>query len=453
MIRVVSRFDLVIIGSGSAATTVAFKAIEEGKKITVIDQKAIGGTCALRGCDPKKILVGVTDSIESAKRLQGHGVSNFRGGIDWSELMEFKRSFTDSMSRRVEESLINSGIEVIHGKARFVAPDMLEVDGRKISSEKFLVASGVKAANLNFPGSEYLLDNEGFLNLPKLPEKLIFVGGGYISVEFASIARKAGSEVTIIQHSDRLLVNFDKEMADILTGHLRNSGIVILTNTSVKEIKKVKGKYEILLKREDHDELVYTDLVVHGAGREFDSDMGLDAGNVKWSRKGIAVNEYLQSVSNPRVYAAGDSADTAGPKLTPIAVMEGNVAAENLLHGNSAKADYTGVPTTVFSSPPLAMVGINEEDATKKSNDTVVKKGEMTSWYNSRRRNISKAAFKIILDKDSDKILGAHILGENSEEVINIFSLAIRLDISVKTLLSTPFTYPSDTNDIKYMIG
>jgi glutathione reductase (NADPH) len=133
--------------------------------------------------------------------------------------------------------------------------------------------------------------------------------------------------------------------------------------------------------------------------------------------------------------------------------MEGHVAAENLLHGNSVKAGYTGIPTTVFTSPPLAMVGITEEDASRKNIAVTIKKGEMTNWYNSRRRGIPKAFYKVILDNGSKKVLGASILGENSEEVINIFALAIRIDIDVSTLLSTPFTYPSDTNDIKYMIG
>jgi len=181
--------------------------------------------------------------------------------------------------------------------------------------------------------------------------------------------------------------------------------------------------------------------------------MGLEAGQVKWSRNGVAVNDFLQSVSNPRVYAAGDSADTSGPKLTPIAAMEGSIAAENLLHGNSVKAEYIGIPTTVFSSPPMAMVGMTEDEAARKNINITVKKGEMTSWYNSARRMIPKSFYKVILDSESKRILGAHILGENSEEVINIFSLTIRLNIDVKTLMSTPFTYPSDTNDIKYMIA
>ena len=448
-----SMFDLVIIGSGSAATTVAFRALKEEKKVAVIDQKPIGGTCALRGCDPKKILVGVTESLESARRLQGHGISNLSGALDWVELMEFKRSFTEPMSKRIEDSIINGGIQVLHGKARFLGPNLLDVQGETLESEKLLIASGVKAAALNFPGSEYLIDNEGFLSLANLPKNIVFIGGGYISVEFASIARKAGSQVTIIQHPERLLVNFDREVAGILTDLLRESGIKIITGTSVKEVKKSGGGYQIYLTRNGKEDSILTDLVVHGAGREFDSDMGLEAGQVKWSKKGVAVNDFLQSVSNPRVYAAGDSADTAGPKLTPIAVMEGSIAAENLLHGNSVKAEYIGIPTTVFSSPPMAMVGMTEDEAARKNINITVKKGEMTSWYNSARRMIPKSFYKVILDSESKRILGAHILGENSEEVINIFSLAIRLNIDVKTLMSTPFTYPSDTYDIKYMIG
>lgn len=448
-----TKFDLIIIGSGSAATTVAFKAVKSGKKVAVIDQKPIGGTCALRGCDPKKVLVGVTDSLESAKRLQGNGISELTGHIDWKELMEFKRSFTESMSLRIEESLLKSNVEVIHGRAEFKGPETLEVDGKTLDANKFLIASGVKAATLNFPGSDLLIDNEGFFSMPVLPKKIVFVGGGYISVEFASIARKAGSEVTIIQHSERILSNFDSEMAKLLADMLRESGIEILVKTSVKEVRKVDGVFEIRLAREGKNEIIYADTVVHGAGREFDSDMGLDAGNIKWSRKGVIVNEYLQSVSNPRVYAAGDSADTTGPKLTPVAVMEGNAAAENILCGNTVKADYTGIPTTVFSSPPLAMVGITEEEASRKDLRITVKKGSMTSWYNSRRRNIPKSSYKILMNEESNKILGAHIMAENAEEVINIFALAIRLNIDIKALNSMPFTYPSDTNDIKYMIG
>ncbi len=447
-----SKFDLIIIGSGSAATTVAFKAVESGKKVAVIDQKPIGGTCALRGCDPKKILVGVTDALETAKRLAGHGISSFSGQIKWSDLQEFKRSFTEPMSERIENGLKNANVDIFRGRARFIDSGRIKINDEVLEGDTFLIASGVRAASLNFPGSEYVLDNEGFLNLSELPEHVVFIGGGYISVEFASIVRKAGWRATILQRSTNLLSNFDRETADVLTSILKESGIDIITEARLVKIEEnVKG-YNVVIEKSGKPVNISADLVVHGAGREFDSDMGLELAGVEWTRKGVRVNEFLQSVSNPRVYSAGDSADTPVPKLTPVASMEGEIAAENILNGNSQKADYRAIPTSVFSTPPLAMVGITEDEARKNSINVKVKKGEMTSWYNSRRRAIPKSFYKVILDSNGEEILGAHILGENAEEVINVFALAMRYGLKASDLRSMPFTYPSDINDIKYML-
>lgn len=453
MIKINSKFDLIIIGSGSASTTAAFKVQKAGKKVAVIDQKPIGGTCALRGCDPKKILVGVTDALESAKRLREHGISALKGEINWEELIKFKKSFTDSMSRGIEQSLLDSGIKIFRGRAKFTGHSEVEVDGNILEGEKFLIASGTRAAPLEIPGSEFLVDNEEFLNLKILPDNIVFVGGGYISVEFASIATKAGSKATILQHSDRILVNFDGDLSEMVSRQLSGSGVNIITGSSVTKIVKAGKAFEVHFVKDGKDMSVPADLVVHGAGRNFDPEMDPEKGGLKWSRKGITVNDYLQSVSNANVYAAGDSADTDVPKLTPVAIMEGSIAADNILNGNSLKPIYDGIPTAVFSSPPLAMVGLTEDESVKRGIQVEVKKGEMTFWYNSRRRMVPGSFFKILLEKDTGKILGAHILGESSEEVINIFALAIRLNLDVETLLSVQYTYPSDTNDIRYMIA
>jgi len=255
-----------------------------------------------------------------------------------------------------------------------------------------------------------------------------------------------------VQRSGNLLANFDREAVDVLTSIIRESGIDVITESRVVEIRKNGDEYLVVIERSGNRVEINADLVVHGAGREFDSDMGLDLAGIEWNRRGVRVNEYLQSVSNPRVYAAGDSADTPAPKLTPVAVMEGEVVAENILKGNSKRADYRAIPTTVFSTPPLAMVGITEDEARKNSSNVTIRKGEMTSWYNSRRRSLPKTFYKVILDSNGEDILGAHILGENSEEVINVFSLAIWHALKVSDLRSMPFTYPSDVYDIKYML-
>lgn len=446
-------YDLVVIGSGSASTSAAYKCLEKGWKIAIIDHKPIGGTCALRGCDPKKVLVGVTDSVEAVKRLQGSGTTANAVGVDWRELMSFKRTFTESMSSAIEEGLKRGGVDLFHGHARFEGPDRISVGDEIISGKKILIASGAKAANPNFPGSEHLIDNEGFLNLDRLPKSIVFVGGGYISVEFASIARKAGSDATIVQKAARVLVNFDEDVVAELTKALTSSGVKILTRRSVNGVEKKDGGYSVHLTGPEGDETIRADLVVHGAGRDFDSDMEPSKGNIHWSNRGIKVNEYLQSVSNPIVYAAGDSADTKGYKLTPIAVLEGYVVAHNMLSGNHEIPDYEGTPTASFSTPPLAMVGLTEKQARDQGIKVKVNSGNQSLWYNSRRRGIKNAFYKVLIDEEKDQIVGAHILGENSEEVINVFALAIREKIGVKKLMATPFAYPSDTNDIKYMLA
>lgn len=446
-------YDLIVIGSGSAATSAVFKCIEKGWKVAVIDRKAIGGTCALRGCDPKKVLVGVTESVEAVKRLEGNGISLDGVNINWPDLITFKGTFTEPMSNAIESSLTNSGADIYHGQAEFVSVNGVSVGGRTISGNKILIASGVKAADPGFPGSEFLVDNEEFLSLPDLPEKVLFVGGGYISVEFANIVRKAGSHPTIVQGPDRMLTSFDEDMVSELTKSMEESGIGILTSTSVESIKRDANGYRVVVKRHGKEQVLEADLVVHGAGRTFDPEMGLSAANVEWSRRGVKVNEFLQSVSNPNVYAAGDSADTGSYKLTPVAGIEGSVAADNMLSGNTEKADYTGIPTVVFSSPPLSMVGMTEAEAKSKGISLKVNKGDLSSWYNSRRRGIRSGYYKILIDEGNGMVVGAHIFAENAEETINIFSLAIREKISVERLISVPYAYPSDTNDIRYMLG
>ncbi len=449
----IENFDMVIIGSGSAASTAAFEAAREKLKVAVIDQKPIGGTCALRGCDPKKILFGATESLESVRRLQRKGILQTSAKMNWPSLIDFKSEFTGEMSHRIESSLRGSGIKVIRGRAAFVTTDTVAVGDRKLKSSRILIATGMKPSKLSFPGSEYVIDNEAFLDLRILPERLLFIGGGYISVEFASIAGKAGSKSTIVQRRERILMNFDADAVEELTRSLEHLGVAIMTNTTVKSIEKHNGEFEVTLESGGHTENVVVDSVVHGAGREFDSGLNPEVAGIKWTRRGVTVNEFLQSVSNPAVYAAGDAADTRAPKLTPVAVMEGRAAITNMLKGNSVRPDYSAIPTCVFSSPPLAMVGISDSEDLEKRGDIMVRKGKMSSWYNSRRRMIENAYYKVITDRKDGKILGAHIMGENAEETINIFSLAMRLGLTSEDLSSAPFIYPSDIYDIRYMLG
>lgn len=445
-----TKYDLIIIGSGSAAESAAFKCLANGWSVAVIDEKPIGGTCALRGCDPKKVLYGVTEAVQGVRRLKGKGIGNETPAVKWGDLMEFKKTFTEPMSKRIENSLTGSGARIFNRRARFLGENKLEAGDVEIEAGHFLIASGNKAARLEFDGSQYVIDNEGFLSIEVLPEKIVFIGGGYISVEFAGIAQKAGAQSTIIQRSGKILKNFDDDASDEVLESLRDQGIEVLLDCRMQKIEKAGGKFRIYTS--NSDEPIVADLVVHGAGREFDPDMGLDRAGVEWTRHGVKVNQYLQSSTNPRVYAAGDAADTEGLKLTPIAGLEGSIAAENMLSGNSAAPFYKGTPTVVYTSPPLSMVGLTEKEAANSGLKYIVKKGNQSSWYNSRRRGIEHGFYKILLEEGTGRILGAHIFGENSEETINLFALAIRENIGAEKLLNIPYAYPSDTSDIRYML-
>lgn len=445
-----NKFDLVVVGSGSAAESAAFKCLSNGWSVAVIDQKPIGGTCALRGCDPKKVLYGVAEAAEAVKRLNGRGTGKEMPKINWMELIEFKKTFTEPMSKRIAEGLEAAGARIFRGRAKFTGEDTLIAGSEEIQGNYVLLASGNKASRQDFPGSEFLVDNEAFLSMESLPDNIVFIGGGYISVEFAGIASKAGAKATILQRSGRILKNFDREASEEVRKSLVDEGIGIFLDCSVKKIEKIGRQFHVYTSTTETP--IVADLVVHGAGRDFDGDMELDVAGIKWGPRGVNVNQYLQSTTNPKVYAAGDAADTKGLKLTPVAGLEGITAAENMLSGNTTVPFYNGTPTVVYSGPPLSMVGLTEQEARSSGLKFSVRKGDQSSWYNSRRRGISHGFYKIIIEDGTDRIIGAHIFGENSEECINIFALAIRENINADKLLKVPYAYPSDCNDIRYML-
>ncbi|MEO8398752.1 MAG: NAD(P)/FAD-dependent oxidoreductase [Ignavibacteriaceae bacterium] len=446
------NFDLIVIGTGAGGSTAAHKCRKAGWSVAIIDQNPFGGTCALRGCDPKKVLMGAAELVDFSERLQGNGVAA-DSKINWQELMEFKRRFTNPVSENKEKNFKKAGIETFHGTAEFINENTIEINNEKLIAKHFLIANGAKSAKLNIRGEEYFTYSDQFLELNELPDKIIFVGGGYISFEFAHIAARAGAKVTILHRGDNPLKGFDKDLVQLLLKKSREIDIEIELNTEVKSIDKNNGRYKVTADKNKTEKLYEVEIVVHGAGRVPELDkMNLKKGNVKRGKAGVIVNEYLQSVSNPLVYSAGDSAATDGLPLTPVATMESHIAASNLINGNNKKADYSGIPTVVFTIPHLASVGMNEEDARMKKLNFIINFKETSGWYSSKRINERYSAFKTIIEKETGKILGAHLLGHHSEELINLFALAIKHNITTSDLKSTIYSYPTSSSDIAYMV-
>lgn len=446
------KLDLIVIGTGSAASTVAYKCRSEGWEVAVIDSRPFGGTCALRGCDPKKVLVGAAELIDWNNRMQGKGISSGGIQINWSDLIRFKRTFTEPVPENREKAFTKAGISTFHGRARFADSNKIKVGDHTLTGRYVLIASGAKPARLNIPGEELLTTSDKFLELDVLPKNIIFVGGGYISFEFAHIAARAGANIKILHRSDRPLAGFDPDLVNRLVKASRQIGVAIQLNTAVEAVEK-KGGQLVVHTSGQSKEVFRADMVVHGAGRvpEID-DLDLKKANVKREIKGVSVNDYLQSVSNPIVFAAGDAAASGGPPLTPVASMEGHIVASNLLKGLHRKADYSGIPTVVYTVPPLASVGLQEETAKKQGLNFKTKHADTSGWYSSRRVNIESSGFKVLIENETDSILGAHMYGPHAEEIINIFGIAIRSGIDAEELKLMPYSYPTSSSDISYMV-
>ncbi len=447
------QFDLVVIGTGAAGATAAYKCRSAGWEVAIIDSRPFGGTCALRGCDPKKVLVGAAELIDWSRRMTRNGIAGDSITIDWSALMRFKRTFTEPVPKHREQGYAKAGIATFHGPARFIGPTTIGVGDDALTGRHVLIANGARPATLAIPGEEHLTTSDQFLELESLPSRILFVGGGYISFEFAHVAARAGAQVRIVHKGVRPLGGFDQDLVTQLIQATRDLRVEVHLNTAVEAIENQGDHLTAHVSTEGVHQTFAADMVIHGAGRVPDiDDMDLERAGVTWEKKGVVVNKYLQSLSNPLVYAAGDSAASDGLPLTPVASMEGHVAASNLLEGNHRTPDYTGVPTVVFTVPPLAAVGLQEEAARERGLKFRTNYGGTSGWYSSRRVGMHYSGFKVLVEEESNHILGAHLLGPHAEEVVNLFALALRAGLSADTLKTLPYAYPSSSSDVSYMV-
>lgn len=417
-----------------------------GWKGAVIDELPYGGTCAVKGCIPKKVLVGAAEVIERADAMKNKGISGDLR-IVWPDLIRFKRTFTDPVPVTRKETFTKKGIDAFQGHARFIGRNVIQVGDKTLGARFIGIATGAIPRRLGIPGEEFVSTSDEFLAMESLPERILFIGGGVISFELAHVAAKAGAKVTILHRSGVVLKEFDPFLVGILMQALRASGIEILTDMPVTSVEKSADAFHVRAGKAG-DKIFETDMVVHGAGRVPNTaGLDLNAGEVVVDKRGIAINQYLQSISNPSVYVAGD-ANARGKPLSPVATMEGRIAAKNMIYGNTVVPGYLTIPSVVFVSPLLASVGLREDQIAKRDIPVVVHKKETPDWYSVRRVGIAGSGYKILTEGKSGKILGAHLLGYNADEMINVFALAIRTGQTLADLQEIAWAYPTGGYDI-----
>lgn len=449
--------DVVIIGAGTAGQTAAYDLVAEGFQVTVIEKSSTpGGVCALHGCQAKKYYYEVTETIARSQHLQGLGLTSLPAA-DWSQIRHQKNLFTSEIPANTVANLKGNTIDYIEGDAVFTSSETVRVNDQLIKARYFIIAAGARPMPLPVNGSEHLTTSNEFLDLKELPKKISFIGGGFISFEFAHFAARLGGrpgEIHIFEVADRPLGPFDGDMVAELCKASEAAGIIIHRNSDIKEIEAHSSGYTVHLSTGDQFD---TDLVVHGAGRMADIDsLCLDQAGIRYNRRGIEVNGQMMS-SLPSIYAVGDCADTV--QLARVADREAQIAAASIIaHENRQtmppSINYDAVPAVLFTYPQLAMVGATEESLIRanisywKSYDTEL------GWPTYRRVGLKHAAYKILVDNDN-KILGAHIISDNATGLIAIFKQAMLEGITLVDLHKDQIVspYPSRESDIIYMLA
>ncbi|MBA3511120.1 NAD(P)/FAD-dependent oxidoreductase [Sphingomonas sp.] len=446
-------YDLVVIGSGTAAMVAATRTAAAGWKVAMIDDQPFGGTCALRGCDPKKMMVSAEEAIEAARRMAGRGVDG-ELSINWPELLAFKRDFTEPISEKRAQTLARLSIDAIDGTARFTARDRVQAGKDQLAFKHALIATGAHPVPLGIPGEQLLATSDDFLELAGLPSRILFIGGGYIAAEFSHLAARAGARVTVVQHGPALLDHFDGEVVGWLMPRFEELGIQVHLSTEVVSVQRSRPGFKVTMRQLDNRRVEHeTDLVIHAAGRVPQLDrLDLAAGGIAAKNGRLSLQPNLRSTSNSRIFAAGDAAGM-GPPLTPVSSHDAKIAAANMLDGGNRRPNYLGVPSVVFTIPALAAVGLKESEARDQGLDFELRSEFTPDWFTARRLGETIYGHKVLVERVSGRILGAHLVGPAAEEVINLFALAVRQGLTADQLKDTMFAYPTGASDIGYMLA
>ena len=448
-------FDVIVVGTGTAGQTAAFDLAAKDLRVAIIEYSATpGGTCALRGCQAKKWFYEVAELAARCHHLQDIGVSA-PPQVDWRQILTEKNAYTATVPEQTRKNLQANDITYIAGQATFVNENTLMADDRRLVADYFVLATGAKTMALPFPGNEHMLTSDDFLDLTALPPRIAFIGGGFISFEFAHFAARLGSskgDIHILEAQKRVLNPFDSDMVEQLAAASAADGIRIHTDISIVAIEKNNTEYTIVCQSGAN---FHVDMVVNGAGRTPNiAALKLDAAGVKYSKRGITVNSYMQT-SKDHIFAAGDCVDSL--QLARVADMEAHTAAQAIVAekqgGKKTAIDYRATPSVLFTYPQLGMVG-KTEDQLKQENRKYWKTYDTrVNWPTYQRVGLKFGAYKILVD-EQDHIIGAHFLLDNTTGLLNTCKQAMIDNITIAELnqssIMTP--YPSRESDIIYML-
>ena len=442
-------FDVVILGGGNAGMGATVATREAGLNVAMIEPDLLGGTCPNRGCMPKKVLVAAAHALDEIERAKTHHIAVGKPSIDWAALIDREKVMIRGIPDSLADVMNRRGVEVIRDRGRFAGPNAVAVGGEILESKHIVIATGSKPRRLPFLGAELMITSDEVLSEPTLPASIVFVGGGVIALEFSHVYTRAGARVTILEMMPRLLTNMDADAVAQLHSETERIGVDIHTAVEIQRIERTRDRLRVIYREGGSERALEADRVVNGAGRVADVDgLDLSAGRVGSDRDGIALDAHLRSTSNAAVYACGDAVATS-PQLSPIATYEGRTVGRNIVDGPKHMPDYASIPACVFTVPALASVGLTQTAAEEQSIELRVEVNDMRNWLSGRTYAETAAWAKVLIDRQTDRIIGAHILGHAGEELIHIFALAMRHGITAGDIKDLIYGFPTFSADIK----
>ena len=437
-------YDLFVIGAGSGGVRAARMSASHGAKVAVAEEYRVGGTCVIRGCVPKKLFVYASHFAEEFEDAAGFGWTVADAKFDWPTLVKNKDAEIDRLNGIYIKNLEASGVEILQGRAIVKDANTVTLDGRDITAKYILVAVGGTPFMPQIEGVEHAISSNEAFHIEALPKDIIVVGGGYIAVEFAGIFNGLGVDTTLVYRGAQILRGFDNEVRDHLAAEMAVKGVSIKTESDIAAITKTDNGYTVTYQDGSTQD---TGLVMYATGRVPMTDgLGLENAGVELGAKGeIKVDAYSKT-NIDSIYAVGDV--TARAELTPVAIREGAAFAETVFNDNPLAVDHSIIPTAVFSQPSIGSVGLGEEAAREAGHEIDVYAASFRPMKNTLSGNPEKTLMKLIVDKADDKVLGLHIVGPDSGEMIQAFGVAITMGATKAQFDATIAVHPTAAEEL-----
>jgi glutathione reductase (NADPH) len=442
-----SSYDLLVIGAGSGGVRAARVAAGHGARVAIVEEHRIGGTCVVRGCVPKKLLVygaHFAEDLEDARRF-GWQLSGAK--FDWPTLRDNVLAEVARLSGIYQQTLEAHNVEILRGRAVVTGPNSARIEGRDLSAKVILIATGARPQLLSVPGIEHAITSNDAFHLEQLPGRILIAGGGYIANEFAGIFNELGSKVTLVNRSDRILRSYDEQIRDRLLQISMTKGIQFLFNAPLERVdRRADGVLVVRL----GDTTVECDTLLCAIGRIPNTDeLGLDSAGVELDATGaVRVDEYSRSTC-PSIYAVGDVTNRV--QLTPVAIREGQAFAETVFGNNPTKVDYACIPSAVFSHPPLAGVGFTEAQARMHLGPVKVYTSDFRPMKNVLANRNERALFKLVVDEATDRIVGAHMIGPDAPEILQVLAVAVKARLRKSQLDECMAIHPTMAEELVLM--